>query len=63
MWHFPTIPNHPVLSDVHFSIKAGQRIGICGPTGGGKSTVVSLIPRFYDPTKGRVLIDGVDITD
>src|SRR5664279_1528965 len=53
----------PVLSDVHFSIKAGQRIGICGPTGGGKSTVVSLIPRFYDPTKGRVLIDGVDIDD
>jgi ABC-type multidrug transport system fused ATPase/permease subunit len=56
-------PESPVLSDVHFSIKAGQRIGICGPTGGGKSTVVSLIPRFYDPTKGRVMIDGVDITD
>ena len=56
-------PDSPVLSDVHFSIKAGQRIGICGPTGGGKSTVVSLIPRFYDPSKGRVLIDGVDITD
>jgi ABC-type multidrug transport system fused ATPase/permease subunit len=53
----------PVLTDVHFSIKAGQRIGICGPTGGGKSTVVSLIPRFYDPTQGRVIIDGVDITD
>ena len=53
----------PVLSDVHFSIKAGQRIGICGPTGGGKSTVVSLIPRFYDPTKGTVKIDGVDITN
>jgi len=56
-------PESPVLSDVHFSIKAGQRIGICGPTGGGKSTVVSLIPRFYDPTKGKVLIDGVDITN
>jgi len=56
-------PESPVLSDVHFSIKAGQRIGICGPTGGGKSTVVSLIPRFYDPTKGSVRIDGVDITD
>ncbi len=56
-------PESPVLSDVHFSIKAGQRIGICGPTGGGKSTVVSLIPRFYDPTKGRVSIDGVDITE
>jgi len=53
----------PVLSDVHFSIEAGQRIGICGPTGGGKSTVVSLIPRFYDPSKGKVKIDGVDITD
>src|SRR5262249_5055622 len=56
-------PATPILSDVHFSIKAGQKIGICGPTGGGKSTVVSLIPRFYDPTKGRVMIDGVDITD
>ncbi|HSZ31994.1 MAG TPA: ABC transporter ATP-binding protein, partial [Puia sp.] len=56
-------PESPVLLDVNFSIKGGQRIGICGPTGGGKSTVVSLIPRFYDPTKGRVLIDGVDITD
>ncbi len=56
-------PESPVLSDVHFSIKAGQRIGICGPTGGGKSTVVSLIPRFYDPTKGSVRIDGVDITE
>jgi ABC-type multidrug transport system fused ATPase/permease subunit len=56
-------PEAPVLSDIHFSIKAGQRIGICGPTGGGKSTVVSLIPRFYDPTKGLVKIDGVDITD
>ncbi len=56
-------PEAPVLSDIHFGIKAGQRIGICGPTGGGKSTVVSLIPRFYDPTKGKVLIDGIDITD
>ena len=56
-------PENPVLSDVHFSITAGQKIGICGPTGGGKSTVVSLVPRFYDPVKGRVMIDGVDITD
>jgi ABC-type multidrug transport system fused ATPase/permease subunit len=56
-------PESPVLSDIHFNIKSGQRIGICGPTGGGKSTVVSLIPRFYDPTKGRVMIDSVDIKD
>jgi len=55
--------DNPILRDVHFSIKAGQRIGICGPTGGGKSTVVSLIPRFYDPSKGRVLIDGMNIAD
>jgi subfamily B ATP-binding cassette protein MsbA len=53
----------PVLTDIHFSIKAGQRVGICGPTGSGKSTIVSLIPRFYDPTSGRVLIDGVNIID
>ena len=53
----------PVLTDIHFSIKAGQRVGICGPTGGGKSTVVSLIPRFYEPTAGNVIIDGVNIAD
>jgi ABC-type multidrug transport system fused ATPase/permease subunit len=51
----------PVLRDVNFTIKPGQVVGIVGPTGGGKSTVVSLIPRFYDPTAGRVLIDGADI--
>ena len=52
-----------VLRDVNLSIKAGQRVGVVGPTGGGKSTVMSLIPRFYDPTGGRVLIDGVDVRD
>ena len=52
-----------VLRDVNFTIKPGQVVGIVGPTGGGKSTVVSLIPRFYDPTAGRVLIDGADIRD
>ncbi len=51
----------PVLTDVNFTIKPGQVVGIVGPTGSGKSTVVSLVPRFYDPTGGRVLIDGVDI--
>ena len=52
-----------MLRDVNFTIKPGQVVGIVGPTGGGKSTVVSLIPRFYDPTAGRVLIDGADIRD
>ncbi len=51
----------PVLTDVSFTIKPGQVVGIVGPTGSGKSTVVSLMPRFYDPTGGRVLIDGIDI--
>jgi ABC-type multidrug transport system fused ATPase/permease subunit len=53
----------PVLHDINLIIRAGQHIGICGPTGSGKSTVASLIPRFYDPTAGRILIDGVDIRD
>src|SRR5215472_30738 len=56
-------PAAPVLRDVSFSIKPGQMVGIVGPTGGGKSTVVSLIPRFYDANSGSVKIDGVDIRD
>ncbi|MGH8173955.1 MAG: ABC transporter ATP-binding protein, partial [Rhodanobacteraceae bacterium] len=52
-----------VLRDVNLVIKAGQRVGVVGPTGGGKSTVMSLIPRFYDTTGGRVLIDGIDVRD
>jgi ABC-type multidrug transport system fused ATPase/permease subunit len=50
-----------VLKDVSFQIKAGQMVGIVGPTGSGKSTVVSLIPRFYDPTAGTIKIDETDI--
>jgi ATP-binding cassette subfamily B protein len=50
-----------ILQDITFSAEPGQRIALIGPTGSGKSTVINLIPRFYDPTEGRVLIDGVDI--
>jgi ABC-type multidrug transport system fused ATPase/permease subunit len=53
----------PVLRDVNFTIKPGQLVGVVGPTGGGKSTVVSLIPRFYEPNAGSVKIDGVDVRD
>ncbi len=53
----------PVLTDVTFHIQAGQMVGVVGPTGGGKSTIVSLIPRFYDPSAGAIKIDGVDIRD
>src|SRR5271167_3539354 len=52
-----------VLKDVSFTIKPGQMVGVVGPTGSGKSTVVSLIPRFYDPTAGTVMIDGRDVRD
>jgi ABC-type multidrug transport system fused ATPase/permease subunit len=55
--------DEPVLRDVSFRIEQGELVGIVGTTGGGKSTVVSLIPRFYDPTSGSVRIDGVDIRD
>jgi ABC-type multidrug transport system fused ATPase/permease subunit len=52
-----------VLQNIDFKIQCGQRIGIVGPTGGGKSTIVGLIARFYDPTSGKVLIDGEDVTE
>lgn len=53
----------PVLRDISFSVKAGETIALVGMSGGGKSTLVSLIPRFYDVTEGRILLDGVDIRD
>jgi ABC-type multidrug transport system fused ATPase/permease subunit len=56
-------PGAPVLKDIHFSIAPGQFVGVVGVTGSGKSTIVSLIPRFYDPTAGRILIDGTDVRD
>jgi subfamily B ATP-binding cassette protein MsbA len=56
-------PKAPVLKDVHTRVAAGQFVGIVGPTGGGKSTIVSMVPRFYDPHGGRVLVDGVDLRD
>jgi ATP-binding cassette subfamily B protein len=51
----------PVLSEVNFVAESGQTIALLGMTGSGKSTVINLIPRFYDPSEGRVLIDGIDI--
>lgn len=56
-------PDVPVLSDVSFEIQAGQTLGIFGPVGSGKSTVASLLTRLYDPPKGTVFIDGVDVRD
>jgi ATP-binding cassette, subfamily B, bacterial len=53
----------PVLSDISLEIKPGTRVGIMGMTGGGKSTLVSLLTRFHDPTRGQILLDGVDLRD
>lgn len=52
---------HLILEDISFAIQAGTRLGIAGRTGAGKSTLVSLLMRFYDPDAGRILLDGVDL--
>jgi subfamily B ATP-binding cassette protein MsbA len=51
------------LSDIDLSIRAGETVAFVGSSGSGKTTLVSLVPRFYEPTEGRILIDGVDIQD
>lgn len=55
-------PGEPVLKDVNLSAKVGQTIAIVGPTGAGKTTLVNLLPRFYDATRGKVTIDGIDVS-
>ena len=58
---FSYTPDAPILRGVSFEAEPGEKIAIVGHTGAGKSTLVDLIPRFYDPDGGRVLIDGVDV--
>src|SRR5262249_4329565 len=52
-----------VLRDVSFEVRPGERVGIVGATGSGKTTLISLLMRFYDVTRGRITVDGVDIRD
>jgi ATP-binding cassette, subfamily B, multidrug efflux pump len=56
-------PKQPVLKNVSFKAEAGSNIALVGPTGAGKTTIVSLLTRFYDVTEGRILIDGYDIKE
>src|SRR3954447_4095608 len=61
--HFSYGTGSEVLSGVDLSIEPGEVIAVCGPTGAGKTSLLNLLPRFYDPTDGRVLIGGVDLRD
>jgi ATP-binding cassette, subfamily B, multidrug efflux pump len=60
---FSYVPGEPVLKHVSFEVQPGQRVGIVGATGSGKTTIVSLLLRFYDVQEGRITIDGVDIRE
>lgn len=60
---FEYVQDVPVLKNINFTVKKGQTVAFVGNSGGGKSTVVSLLPRFYDVTSGAILINGVDVRD
>ena len=59
--HFGYIEGENILREITFSINAGETVAVVGPTGAGKTSLINLIPRFYDPTSGRVLINGLDL--
>ena len=60
---FEYLPGRPVLEDVDLDIEPGRTIALIGHTGSGKTTLTSLVPRFYDPSAGRVLVDGIDVRE
>ncbi len=60
---FEYVEGTPVLRNVSFEVRPGRTLALVGPTGAGKSTIASLVPRFYDAKEGRVLLDGVDVRD
>jgi ABC-type multidrug transport system fused ATPase/permease subunit len=61
--HFSYGSGSEVLSGVDLDVRAGEIVAVCGPTGAGKTSLLNLLPRFYDPTAGRVLLGGVDARD
>lgn len=60
---FAYVEGEPVLRDVSFVVEPGQRVGIVGATGAGKTTIINLLLRFYDVQQGRITIDGIDVRD
>lgn len=60
---FNYVPGEPVLKNIHLDLKSGDTVAVVGPTGSGKTTLINLITRFYDPSSGRVKINGRDLRD
>ncbi len=61
--NFSYQPDNPVLQDINFTAEPGETVAIVGPTGAGKSTLIHLLPRFYDPDRGEILLDGHNLSD
>jgi subfamily B ATP-binding cassette protein MsbA len=61
--NFEYVPDVPVLKDINIQVKAGETLALVGNSGGGKTTFVNLIPRFYDIKSGSIMVDGIDIRD
>ncbi|RZW07577.1 MAG: ATP-binding cassette domain-containing protein, partial [Rhodobacteraceae bacterium] len=63
VFHYPARPTQAALNDVSFTVNPGETVALVGPSGAGKTTVIQLLLRFYDPASGRVTIDGHDLRD
>ena len=62
VFHYPSRPDQAALEGVSFEIAAGETVALVGPSGAGKTTIIQLLLRFFDPSSGRILIDGHDIS-
>jgi subfamily B ATP-binding cassette protein MsbA len=59
---YPSNPERPVLADINLSVERGEIVALVGPNGSGKTTLMSLLLRFYQPTRGQILVDGIDVS-